>query len=188
MKEFLKEKYNLPDSFILNVGTIEERKNLLALIKAFKIISTQSEVHLVVVGKHSTQTKKVFDEIFGYPIEGRVVFIEDVLFEDLPVIYSLAALFVYPSLFEGFGIPVIEALSCGTPVLTSGVSSMPEAGGEAAHYFDPLNERDMAEKILQVLYDENLQNEMREKGFSQVEKFDKKIVTDQLMKIYKDLI
>lgn len=129
------------------------------------------DLQLVIVGKRGW----LYEEILAKPkeleIEDRVTFLENINDEELALFYKNALCYVLPSLYEGFGLPVLEAMQRGCPVITSNISSLPEAGGEAALYVDPKNVSDIAKKIEQLAVDEKLRKQLKEKGFEQVKKF-----------------
>lgn len=176
-------KYNLPSKYLLNVGTIEERKNLLTALKALTLVK---EIPLVVVGKKKTYFKKVQKFIRVNKLEKRVLFLENVTAEDLPAIYKGAEIFIYPSLFEGFGIPIIEALTCGTPVITSKGSCFPEAGGKNSIYIDPASHEQLAEEIKKLLASTELRKAMIAKGQEHSKLFLPEVIAAAMMKIYRD--
>ncbi len=178
-----REKFSLPERFILNVGTIEERKNLLNIVKAV----TTTDIPLVVVGRKTKYYKKIRDFILKNKMEHQVHFLEGVSMDELAVIYKLADIFVYPSFFEGFGIPVIEALFSKTAVITSNTSCLPEAGGNDSMYIDPENDLDLRSKI-KFLWDSEAERKRRaDKGFEFVQKFNDEPIADQLMDFYRKL-
>ncbi|MEC3876273.1 glycosyltransferase family 4 protein [Chryseobacterium salviniae] len=177
-----KEKFNLPERFILNVGTIEKRKNLLSVVKALK----GTEIPLVVVGKKTKYSKKV--ERFVRDNKIKAYFLEDVSMNELAVIYKLADIFIYPSLFEGFGIPVIEALFSKTVVITSNTSCLPEAGGPDSVYVDPNNHLDIQAKIKFLWQNESERKRRAEKGFEFVQKFNDQPIAQQLIKLYENIL
>lgn len=179
----IKENYNLPERFILNVGTIEERKNLLNIVKA--IHGTQ--IPLVVVGKKTKYFIKVQQFLNKNKMENQVQFLENVLMEELAAIYKLADIFVYPSFFEGFGIPVIEALFSKTPVITSNLSCLPEAGGEDSVFIDPNNIKDIKAKINFLWNNKAERSRRAEKGFEFVQKFTDYKIAKRLNEIYQSL-
>jgi glycosyltransferase involved in cell wall biosynthesis len=184
-REEVRKKYSLPPEFILNVGTVEERKNLLTLVKALEIAGAGVvSPPLVVVGKSTPYKTLVQQYIHDRRMDGKVLFLEDVAFVDLPAIYQLAALFVYPSRYEGFGIPVIEALSSGTPVITTRGGCLQEAGGADSLYVGPDDPEELAEAILRILGDEALMQRMSGKGKEHVQQFHKSTVTGKLMELY----
>jgi glycosyltransferase involved in cell wall biosynthesis len=182
VKKAVKEKYNLPDQYILNVGTIETRKNLVTLIKALKNVN--EDYKLVVIGKKTAYFKLVEEEIQKLGLKERVIFLKNIPFTDLPVIYQLAATFAYPSVFEGFGIPIIEALYTLVPVVAATGSCLEEAGGPSSLYVQPYDHVAMAKAINTILADPNLQSEMKEKGITYVQKFNNEQISRQMMQLY----
>ena len=185
--EFLLEtraKFNLPERFILNVGTIEPRKNLLNIVKS--ILDT--DINLIVIGKKTKYFKKVEQLIIRNDLQNRVYFLENVEMEELSAIYQLAEIFVYPSLFEGFGIPVIEALFSKTSVITSNSSSLPEAGGENSLYVNPENIEDLKSKILFLWNNRSERNRLEEKGFDFVQKFIDEKIAKNLISVYEEVL
>ena len=177
-----KEKFRLPEKFILNVGTIEERKNLLNVVIALK----DTGIPLVVVGKKTKYFKKV--ERFVQQNKMEVHFLEGVSMKELAVMYKLAEIFIYPSLFEGFGIPVIESLFSKTVVITSNTSCLPEAGGPDSVYIDPKNPLDIAAKIKFLWENESERKRRADKGFSFVQKFNDEPIARELMNFYEKII
>jgi glycosyltransferase involved in cell wall biosynthesis len=184
-KEILRMKYLLPKSFILYVGTIEERKNLLTLIKALHY--GKIDIPLVVIGKPTPYLNKIIEFIERHSLIN-IIFCDVVLNQDLPGIYQLADLFVYPSIFEGFGIPILEALYSKVPVITSRASSMTEVGGEYTVYVDPNNVEEMAAAIKKVLYDSDLQEKMIAEGFRHARNFDSDKVSANIMQVYNKVL
>jgi len=180
----VRSKYSLPERFILNVGTIEERKNLFSIIKSIK----DSSIPLVVVGRKTKYAAKAEAFIRKNKMEQQVCFLEGVSMDELAVLYKLADIFVYPSFFEGFGIPVIEALFSKTVVVTSNTSCLPEAGGPDSVYIDPGNELDLKAKIT-FLWNSEAERERRaDKGFEFVQKFNDRPIAGQLMSLYKKIL
>lgn len=186
-EEFLNsitEKFNLPERFILNVGTIEERKNLLNIVKAIN----GTKIPLVVIGKKTKYFNKVQKFLKKNKLESQVQFLENVSMEELAGIYKLADLFVYPSLFEGFGIPIIEALFSETPVITSNVSCLPEAGGPDSVYIDPNNFEDIKAKINFLWNNESERKRRARKGLQFVQKFKDESIAKEMMSAYQSLL
>jgi len=172
----LKAKYGVSDKYILFVGTLQPRKNIARLIEAFSQIKKgkhleAKDLQLVIIGRKGW----LYEEILAKPkeleIEKDVKFLENINDDELVLFYKHALCFVLPSLYEGFGLPVLEAMQYGCPVITSNSSSLPEAGGEGALYVDPENIDDIAEKITKLISDEKLRSELIEKGKKQLEKF-----------------
>lgn len=182
----VRKKYNLPENFILNVGTIEKRKNVAALVEAIGKSNTQ--LPLVVVGGHTPYLEEVEQMAAKYHLENQVAFIQNVSFLDLPAIYKMANLFVYPSVFEGFGIPILESLYCKTPVIAATGSCLEEVGGKSTLYCAPNDTDKMAELIDKVIESPDLHEKMREDGYLYAQKFSSKSQADQLMKVYNSLI
>ncbi|MES2419579.1 MAG: glycosyltransferase family 1 protein [Bacteroidota bacterium] len=185
-QEFIRKKYQLPQKYLLNVGTIESRKNLLLLIKALPLID--KEYSLVVIGKETTYAKLVTKEINSLGLQNRVIFLKDVPFKDFPGIYQMADIFIYPSFYEGFGIPIIEALHSKIPVIAATGSCLEEAGGPDSLYINPTNVSDLVHKIDLILKDENLRDLMIVNGSQYVKRFDKALVTAELMDCYLNMI
>ncbi len=184
-KEEVRQKYSLPRNYLLYVGTIEERKNLLSLVKAVEI--SKPGIPLVVIGKKTIYYKKVHDYIRNKSIPG-IIFLENVSNEHLPVIYRLSSCFIYPSVFEGFGIPVIEALVSGTPVITSKGSCFREAGGPGSIYTDPHCPEEIAEAISDVTGDNDKAKKMVIDGYEHVKKFRADIIAGQYMELYRSIL
>jgi glycosyltransferase involved in cell wall biosynthesis len=167
----LQAKYHISDRFILFVGTLQPRKNIVRLIEAFSKIKDDKDLKLVIIGKKGWKYEETLAAPKQFGVEDKVVFLEDINDDELDVFYRHAVCYVLPSLYEGFGLPVVEAMQRNCPVITSNVSSLPEAGGDAALYVDPENVDDIAEKITRLLIDKKLREELIEKGKKQVHKF-----------------
>ena len=180
--EEIKKKYNLPSQYMLTVGTIEKRKNLLTILKA--ITSANIDIPLVVVGKPTNYISQVEEFIQSSGLK-KVHILNYLPLDELPALYQGAMLFLYPSIFEGFGIPVLEAISSGIPVISTNYGCFKEAGGEASIYVDPENPDEMAEAILSIVNDENKQKDMIDAGYKHAEKFRDEVIAKELMKVYK---
>ena len=159
----VKEKYNLPDWFILNTGSITPRKNLLRLLHAFNHLSAKNpDVYLVLTGFISYKSERENKIIHQNPNIIKTGFVEDL---DMPYLYNLAALYVYPSLYEGFGFPVLEAQACGCPVIAAHTSSIPEVGRDSVYYIrDPHRVEEIGSAMRHVLYDEGIRQRLIQKG------------------------
>lgn len=166
----ISEKFGIKGKYILFVGTLQPRKNIERLIEAFAKLKKE-DVELVIVGKKGWQYEEIFAAPKKFGVEDRVLFVDNAADEDLPSLYKNALMFVLPSLYEGFGLPVLEAMNYGCPVITSNISSLPEAGGDAALYVDPNSVSDIVSKMEKLLNDPELRKNLIEKGYKQVEKF-----------------
>jgi glycosyltransferase involved in cell wall biosynthesis len=165
----LKKKYGIKKDFVLYVGTLQPRKNVARLIEAFSKI--KKDIELVVVGKRGWLYEEILEAPKKFGVESKVRFLESVPDADLPSFYKNALCFALPSLYEGFGLPVLEAMKYGCPVLTSNISSLPEAGGDAALYVNPENVEDIAKNLELLIKDEVLREKLAKKGHEQVKKF-----------------
>lgn len=173
-KKELQEKYKISSNYILFVGTLQPRKNITRLIEAFskvKALASQKDLQLAVVGKKGWLYAEILAAPKKYGVADSVKFLDFVSTEDLPALYENALCYVLPSLYEGFGLPVLEAMKYGCPVITSNVSSLPEAGGDAALYVNPESVDDIAQKIQQVISDEKLRSDMKAKGLMHIKQF-----------------
>ena len=169
----VQRRYNLDPDYIMMAGTLEPRKNILGALEAFTLISpfNQQRYRFVIAGKKGWYYKKVFQKIKEWKLVGRVKLLEYIPDEDLATIMQGARLFLFPSFYEGFGLPILEAMANGVPVLASRVSSIPELGVDAIHYADPYDPVDIADGITQLLDNEDYCKSLRAKGFEQVKKF-----------------
>lgn len=181
----VRNRYALPECFMLTVGTIEPRKNLSRLLDALAMTHKKgADVKLVVVGKRGWLDEEFFRALEDHPCRESVQLLGYVPDDDLPCLYGAADLCVVPSIYEGFGLPVLEAMACGTPVACSRASSLPELGGDAAVYFDPISVDEMSASITRVLRDESLREEMRSRGLAQASRFSWKRAARETMEVY----
>ena len=178
-------KFSLPEKFILSVGTIERRKNKLAILKA--VVNKKLDLTVVILGKPTDYMNEINQYIHKTKIHNQVRFLVDANLNDLRVIYQMAEVMVYPSFFEGFGLPVLEAQVSGCPVITSNISSLPEAGGDGAIYIDPNDVLEISNSLNQVLSSEQLRNELIKKGIANAELFREQFVGERLMKLFREL-
>ena len=178
--------------YFLSLCTLEPRKNLDFLIKCFfKLIieNPTLDINLVLVGVSGWKNKTIFIEVQNSPLlKSRVIFTGYVPDQDLSAIYSGAVAFIFPSLYEGFGLPVLEAMQCGTPVISSNSSSLPEVVGDAGILIDPKDEDHLCQAMLDVLTDSNLRESLRKKGLERAKQFSWKKCADQTVEIYKKII
>jgi len=182
----VRQKYDLPEEFILSVGTIEKRKNALTTLKALN--ASGIDTTLVLVGRPTSYIHELEEYITRHKMEKQIRFLHEVSSIDLPAIYQSASIFVYPSLFEGFGIPILEALFSGTPVITSNGSCFNETGGDAALFTDPHQVDELAGLIVKVLDDQQLRNEMIAKGFTHVKLFTGERIAKRFNDLYHEII
>lgn len=186
VKKRVRSEYNLPTRYILNVGSIESRKNLLLVVQA--LTHLPEDVKLVAVGKQTPYMKQIKAFIRQHQLEKRVQVFHKVPFADLPAFYQMASLFVYPSRFEGFGIPIIEAIHGGLPVIAATGSCLEEAGGPSSAYVDPNDEKAWAKRINEIWCSPSLAEQMKRKGFQYVQCFSDENIALKLMKLYKRIL
>ncbi|MEC9209121.1 MAG: glycosyltransferase family 1 protein [Bacteroidota bacterium] len=177
-------KYNLPKDYLLYVSTIEERKNLLTLLQMLKELPEQK---LVVIGNGRSYKIKCLKFIAENKLADRVMFFSELSLEEMAVIYQSAGIMIYPSIFEGFGIPILEALFSKIPVITSKEGCFCEAGGPHSKYIDPLSVVDMKEAIIEIQNSAELQNNMIKKGFEYAQNFTDNKIAANLMQVYTNL-
>jgi len=183
----LKKKYNLPDRFVLYFGTIEPRKNLIGLIKAFELLKRQgkrgSQIKLVIAGTNGWLYKDILKTAQESKYRRDIIFTGFIEDKDKPYLYNLAELFVYPSFFEGFGFPPLEAMACGLPTIVSHTSSLPEVVGQGALMIDPYNIDELAWAMEMALTDSNLKERLIKKGIAQAKKFSWSKCARQTLKV-----
>jgi glycosyltransferase involved in cell wall biosynthesis len=182
-------RYGLPSRFILFVGTVEPRKNLVRLIEAFRLLchAPQFTHSLVIVGGKGWADQPIYQALGPLQAGGRAVLTGRVEQDDLPFIYNLADVFVLPSLCEGFGIPVIEAMACGTPVVTSHSSCLPEVAGGAAVLVDPSSAESIAAGIRRVVEDAVSRKQLRQKGLARARDFSWERAARQALDVFHQL-
>lgn len=192
-KAHVRKKYKLPEKFLLYVGTLQPRKNIPALVKILGVYREKypaDNAKLVIVGNRKARNfdKRIDEAIEKHDLREKVIFPGWVEDEDLPVIYKLANCFVFASLYEGFGIPVVEAMAAGLPVVSSDKSCLPEVGGDAANFADPAKPADFAQKIHEVLADEYLRNNLIQKGIERAKTFTWQKTAEKTLGIYNSLV
>jgi glycosyltransferase involved in cell wall biosynthesis len=182
----VRQRYTLPERFVLFVGTVEPRKNLQRLVRAFRQVRQRDFPHALILAGHSGWLMDDFDaeiEHLGLSnVARRLGYVADA---DLPALYSLAELFVYPSLYEGFGLPTLEAMACGTPVLSSNSSALAEVCGDAACLVDPLDEDALADAMASLLRDDERRAELRHKGLGRARQFSWQRTASETMAVYE---
>jgi len=210
--EKVRKKYNLPPEFILYFGTIEPRKNIISIIKAFEILKEKlfeyrfkidwhgfegivmgkekniyKDLKLVIAGAKGWLYKKVFEKAKNSKYKKDIVFTGAIDDEDKSYLYNLAKVFVYPSFFEGFGFPPLEAMACGIPTIVSNTSSLPEVVGKGALMVDPHNTSELVLALEQILKNQNLEEVLRKEGIKQAQKFDWNKTAQELLSIFYEL-
>lgn len=182
----VRSRYNLPNEYILSVGTIEKRKNLMLAVKA--IAENNMDVQIVVCGRHTPYADEIMEYAVSKGIERRIHMHHNVGFDDLPAIYQMASVFVYTSIFEGFGIPILEAMNSQTPVITSEGGVFTETGGNACLYVNPLSIDDMYYTLRSLLSDSNLRTNMITRGLVHAQNFSEPKIATNLMAVYKEVL
>jgi glycosyltransferase involved in cell wall biosynthesis len=175
----VRNRYGLQGPYLLYVGTLHPRKNLVRLVQAFArlpaLLSAAGRptpgLQLVLAGRKGWLYDDIFAQVRRLDLEDRVILTGYVPDEDLPALLSAARAFVFPSLYEGFGLPVVEAMACGTPVVCANTSSLPEVAGDAALLVDPLDEGAIAAALARLLSDDDLHRELVDRGFRQAARF-----------------
>jgi glycosyltransferase involved in cell wall biosynthesis len=196
----IKSKYQLKNSYLLFVGRLTKRKNLENLVEAYNIVrqNYHQKIDLALVGGQDFGYQSILDKINQSPYQASIKVLGYVLEEDLPALFSGASCLVHPSLFEGFGMTILEAMACGCPVVCSNVGSLAEIGQDAVLYFDPQNPKEIAQKILSVLSDGSvcsgsreftprLREELIQKGLKRVENFSWEKCTQETLEVFKFL-
>lgn len=184
-------KYGLGKKFILYIGTLEPRKNITGLINAYYLFKKQnpeSEYNLVIAGEKGWLYSSIFTLVENLGLKNSVIFMGYIKDKELPILYNAADLFVYPSLYEGFGLPVLEAMACGVPVITSNASSLPEIVGNAGIMVDPLDVQSLAISIQNVLLNEALRQKMIGKGLERAELFSWEKTAKETAQIYNKIL
>ena len=183
----VKARYQLPDKFVLYVGSIEERKNLMLVAKAMAKLNRRAAIHVVAVGRRTAYVDKIQDFLKAQGIEHLFHFYHQVPYADLPSFYKWASTFAYPSRIEGFGIPLLEAISSGVPAIGCTGSCLEEAGGPNSIYVNPNDAQGMADAILRTCTDEDLRQHMISEGKKYALNFSDEKLSHDLMKVYENL-
>lgn len=188
--ENIRKKYNLPEKYILYLGTIEPRKNIIGLIKAFEIFKKDfpgRTEKLVIAGSKGWLYGDIFSAARRSSVKNNIIFTDFIENGDKKCLYGAASLFVYPSFYEGFGFPPLEAMAAGTPVITSDCSSLPEVIGAAAIMVNPYNVSYLAGAMEEILSDHILTEKMIKKGYEQVKKFSWEKCARETLKVFENL-
>ncbi|MCQ2958650.1 MAG: glycosyltransferase family 4 protein [Bacteroidales bacterium] len=182
------ENIGLPKQFMLYVGAITDRKNVLSLVEAYNAIKDKIELPLLIVGKGRSYFRKIAAYIEKNNLQDRIIIRSDIGNDYLPIVYQCAEVFLYPSRYEGFGIPILEAFKSGTPVILSNTTSLPEVGGSAGYYIDPYKIESISQAMLDLHENQNLRNHLIAEGFEQVKKFTLENFAKQTIEVYNNLM
>jgi glycosyltransferase involved in cell wall biosynthesis len=185
----VKEKYHLPDHFFFFLGNTDPKKNTIGTLKAFSdfLKQSKSDYKLVMLDYDTAELEKLVIEIGDKDLIKNIVLTGYVINTDLPAIYSLCTIFLYPSLRESFGIPMLEAMGCGVPVITSNTSSMPEVAGDAAHSINPYNPEEITQGMIKILADAAYYDALCKKGIERNKLFSWKNMAEQVLELYNEL-
>lgn len=185
----VKEKYHLPNHFFFFLGNTDPKKNTIGTLKAFSDFLKQSKTDykLVMLDYDTHELEKLLIEIGDKDLIKNIVLTGYVINTDLPAIYSLCTIFLYPSLRESFGIPMLEAMGCGVPVITSNTSSMPEVAGDAAHIINPYNPEEITQAIIKILGDKSYYDALCKKGIERNKLFSWKNMAEQVLVLYNEI-
>lgn len=189
--ESVKKEYGITREYLLSVGSLQPRKNLVRLITAYVRLRAREEdfaPQLVIVGKRAWLYQDIFRAARTSGYLSDIIFTDYVPDEDLPMLYGGATVFIYPSMFEGFGLPVLEAMACGVPVITSNSSSLPEVAGEAALLVDPYDETALEKAILRLVSDDRLRQKLSLEGLRQAQKFSWRRTAELTLQVYEDVV
>lgn len=185
----VKTKYNLPDHFFFFLGNTDPKKNTKGTLKAFSdfLKQTKQDYKLVMLDFDLSELHKILSEIENPELINQIVLTGYVVNTDLPAIYAQSSVFLYPSLRESFGIPMLEAMACGVPVITSNTSSMPEVAGDAAHIIDPFKPEEITEGIIKILNDETYRKSFCTKGLERSKQFSWQNMAQGYLKLYESI-
>jgi len=184
----VKMKYHLPANFFFFLGNTDPKKNTKGTLEAFSdfIKQTGSDYYLVMLDYDHNELEKLLEDIGDESLINRIVLTGYVINTDLPSIYCQSKVFLYPSLRESFGIPMLEAMACGVPVITSNTSSMPEVAGMAACIIDPFKPEEITAALIRILNDKTLNADLARKGYEQAAKFSWKAMAQSVLEIYRE--
>jgi len=177
-------RYGLPERYLLYLGSNKPHKNLRRLVEAWARLQPQS-MPLVIAGAWDGRYPEARQRAAALSLEGQVRWLGPVPETDLPALYSGSLLFVFPSLYEGFGLPVLEAMACGTPVVCSNSSSLPEVAGDAALLVDPMNTEELVTAVRTALENESLRQDMTEKGLKRAQGFSWLQTAQRTLEVYR---
>jgi glycosyltransferase involved in cell wall biosynthesis len=183
----LRSRYGLPRKYVLHVGVPHKRKNIESLIIAFKILKSRKQLphKLVLVGPKGWSVDMLFSQILDLELQDEIILTGFILDDDLPLIYKAADALVFPSFYEGFGYPPLEAMACGTPVLVANTSSLPEIVGDAGLLFDPSDPEDIAQKIFELISSPDLRQKLKAAGLKRVQCFSMEKMIKSYLEVYQ---
>jgi len=184
------KKYALPDAYFLYLGTLEPRKNIETIVEAYRLYNKNhgGDIRLVIAGKKGWQYERIFEKVREYGLEQRIIFPGYVSEEDKPGLYAGARAFLFPSLYEGFGMPPLEAMACGTPVIAAAASSLPEVMGDAGCMVEPMDTEAIAGYMHALASDREFSDSIRARGFDRAKKFSWDKSVEALFRVYRELI
>ena len=183
-------KYGIPKNYILYLGTLEPRKNIELLVEAYCNLIKENDLcpDLVIAGKKGWMYETIFEKVHSLGIENNIIFTDYIDTDDVPIILKGAIVFVYPSIYEGFGLPPLEAMACGTPVIASNTASLPEVVGNAGILVDPFSVYEIKNAMHQMVFDDSKREIMREKGILRAKEYTWRASADQLKNVYKKIL
>ena len=186
----VRDKYRLHSKFILAIGSADPRKNISTLVRAYSMLpnNVREEYHLAIVWAHSLLAGGLSRQVNGLGMEGKVQFLENVTNEDLELLYNSTSLFVFPSLYEGFGLPLLEAMACGAPVIAANTSSIPEVAGDAALFFEAMDPKGMSDTIAYVLDHDDVRLNLVQKGFQRNALFSWEKCAQETLSVYEKVL
>jgi glycosyltransferase involved in cell wall biosynthesis len=182
----LRARHGLPERFLLYVGTLEPRKNLTTLLEAFAEVARRTDATLLIGGGKGWLYTPIFERLTALGLRDRVRVVGYIDEEELPLWYAAATVFVFPSIYEGFGMPPLEAMACGTPVVTSNTSSLPEVVGDAGIMVDPHDAAALAAALAQLLNDADLRADLRTRGLQRAARFTWNTTAERTLRAYED--
>lgn len=187
----VKEKFKLEGEYFLYLGTLEPRKNIVSIIEAYHVLQTERGMHhipkLVLAGRKGWMYEEIFEKVKSYGLENNVIFTGYVEEQEAPILMKGAMCFLFPSVYEGFGMPPLEAMACGTPVITSNTSALPEVVGSAGIQVDPHNSKELGDAMLLLLDNPEKRKSLSQMGITQADKFSWKIAADILMNEFRKI-
>ena len=188
--ERLKTKYKLPDKFVFFFGNTDPKKNTIGVLHALALFNKTSaeKIHLVMLDFDRVALSKLINEVGDTDLHNFITLTGYIPNSELPGIYCLSSIFLYPSLRESFGIPMLEAMSCGVPVITSNTSSMPEVGGDAALFIDPYKPSEITAAMKLLLTDQTLRSDLVKKGFANASKYSWEAMARSVLSVYSEIL